>query len=135
VWFSDGFVPIDELIRALAEADAGLVAMKQDAFRDLTIATKMYDFITMRKPQLMSRTRSVEAYFDEEAFAFFRSDDPDDLARAIREIVADPERRTRMVEAAARQGEIHRWPPNAARYVAVVEDAASGRRRLSRTTG
>ncbi|MEY2474821.1 MAG: hypothetical protein QOG87_136 [Actinomycetota bacterium] len=132
VWFSEGFVPIDELIRALAEADAGVVAMKQDAFRDLTLATKMYDFITMRKPQLVSRTRSVEAYFDDAAFALFRSDDPEDLARAIRGMVHDPQRRAEMVEAAARQGDAHRWPPNAARYVGVIERAAGLRRRAQR---
>ena len=134
VWFSDGFVPIDELIRALAEADAGVVAMKQDAFRDLTLATKMYDFITMRKPQLVSRTRSVEVYFDERAFALFRSDDPEDLARAIRALVADPDRRAAMVEAAVVQGQAHRWPPNAARYVEMAERVVrfSRRRRLSR---
>jgi glycosyltransferase involved in cell wall biosynthesis len=124
VSFSDGYVAIDELIRAIAEADVGVVAMKQDAFRDLTIATKMYDFIAMRKPQLMSRTRSVEAYFDDAAFAWFDSDDPHDLARAIRLIERDPDGRTRMVEAAALQAEDHRWPVNAARYVSVVEGAA-----------
>jgi glycosyltransferase involved in cell wall biosynthesis len=129
VWFSDGFVPIDDLIRALAEADAGVVAMKQDAFRDLTIATKMYDFITMRKPQMVSRTRSVEVYFDDQAFALFRSDDPEDLARAMREVVTDPARRAHMVAAAAEQGQAHRWPPNAARYVGVIETAAAVRRR------
>ncbi|KRE32493.1 hypothetical protein ASG82_23670 [Mycobacterium sp. Soil538] len=133
VWFSQGFVPIDELIQALAEADAGVVAMKQDAFRDLTVATKMYDFITMRKPQLVSRTRSVEVYFDEVAFALFRSDDPVDLARAIREVVADPQRRVAMVDAATKQGAAHRWPPNAVRYVGVIERAAGLGRRSRRT--
>jgi glycosyltransferase involved in cell wall biosynthesis len=128
VWFSHGFVPIDELIQALAEADAGVVAMKQDAFRDLTVATKMYDFIAMRKPQIISRTKSVEAYFDEAAFAMFRSRDPADLARAIREVVADPRRRTAMVDAAVVQADAHRWQFNATRYVALIERAARLRR-------
>jgi glycosyltransferase involved in cell wall biosynthesis len=134
VWFSGGFVPLEELVQAVADADVGVVGMKQDAFRDLTLANKMYDFIAMRTPQLVSRTRSVEAYFDDEAFAMFRSDDPEDLARAIREIRHDPERRARMVEAAVRQAAPHRWSVNGARYVSVLEatvgdDAVSGARR------
>jgi glycosyltransferase involved in cell wall biosynthesis len=134
VWFSGGFVPIEELVQAVADADVGVVGMKQDAFRDLTLANKMYDFIAMRTPQLVSRTRSVEAYFDGEAFALFRSDDADDLARAIREIRHDPDRRARMVESAVRQAEPHRWPVNGARYVSVLEstvgaDSVSGSRR------
>lgn len=134
VTFSEGFVPLDDLVRAIAEADAGVVAMKQDVFRDLTIATKTYEFICMRKPQLMSRTKSVEWYFDDDAFFWFRSDDPADLARAIRELCADPDRRERAVEAAASEGESHRWPVNAARYVSVIEGAARPRNRRARAS-
>jgi glycosyltransferase involved in cell wall biosynthesis len=120
VWFSGGFVPLDEIVQAVAEADAGVVAMKKDVFRDLTLATKMYEYIAMGKPVIVGRTRSVEVYFDEKAFALFRSDDPADLARAIREVVGDPDRRREMVEQAAEQGRQHRWPPNRERYLALV---------------
>ena len=65
------FVPLDDLVHAISQADAGVVAMKRDPFRDLTHCNKMYELITMRRPQLMSRTRSVEAYFDEDCFAWF----------------------------------------------------------------
>jgi len=64
VTFSGGFVPVDELVTAIADADAGVVAMRRDAFRDVTLAGKMFDFIAMRRPVLSSRTRSVEETFD-----------------------------------------------------------------------
>jgi hypothetical protein len=63
VYFSDGFVPIDELRHAISSADVGVVAMRRDAFRDVTLAGKMFDFIAMGKPVLSSRTRSVEQTF------------------------------------------------------------------------
>lgn len=135
VWISQGLVPIEELVQGLVDADAGVVALKQDPFRDLTLATKMYEFITLRKPQLVSRTRSVEKYFDERAFGLFHSGDPADLARAIRELVADPYRRVAMVQAAVEQGEAHRWPPNGCRYVTTVERAARTRGRSRRGRG
>src|SRR5439155_683267 len=56
VTFSGGFVPVDELVTAIADADAGVVAMRRDAFRDVTLAGKMFDFIAMRRPVLRSRT-------------------------------------------------------------------------------
>src|SRR5207248_825342 len=37
VWFSRGFVPLDDLVAAIARADAGVVAMQRDLFRDLTL--------------------------------------------------------------------------------------------------
>ena len=92
--------PIEELLDAIAAADAGVVAMKRDPFRDLTHCNKMYDFVAMRRPVIMSRTRSVEAYFSDDAFLWFTAEDPDDLARAIRRLYADPALGDRLVEQA-----------------------------------
>ena len=129
VHFQRDWVPFEDLVDALARADAGVVAMKRDAFRDLTHCNKMYELVTMRRPTLMSRTRSVEAYFDEESFAWFESDDPADLARAIRELVGDPARAERLVDHAARRNEPYRWPHQRARYAAVVQRVLQADRR------
>ena len=42
-----GFVPTDQLVATLATSDVGLVALKQDGFRDLTLAGKMFDYIAI----------------------------------------------------------------------------------------
>ncbi len=52
--FSQGFVPMEELLAGLSAADAGVVAMKQDAFRDLTHCNKMYEFLALRLPVISS---------------------------------------------------------------------------------
>lgn len=120
VWWSDGLAPIEELVRALERADAGVVAIKRDAFRDLTHCNKMFDLFAMRRPAIVAWTRAVAEYFDGDAVEYFASDDPADLARAIRRLHDDPERRRALVEAAARQSEPHRWPRQRERYLAVV---------------
>jgi glycosyltransferase involved in cell wall biosynthesis len=121
VRFSDGFVSLEELTAAIARADVGIVAMKRDAFRDLTHCNKMFDFFAMRRPAIVSWTRSVAAYFDEEAVEFFRADDPGDLARAIRRLHDDPERRAAIVEGAAGQSEPYRWSFQREVYLSVVD--------------
>ena len=121
VWLADGFVPIGELVAAIAGADAGVVAMKRDAFRDLTHCNKMFDFITMGIPAVVSRTRSVEMYFGDDAFAWFESADPGDLARAIRAVHDDPELRERLVRRAAEVAEPYRWVHQRDVYVAAVQ--------------
>ena len=121
VRLSDGRVPYEELLPALARADAGVVAMKRDAFRDLTHCNKMYDFIAMRRPAIVSRTRSVEAYFDQDSFGWFAADDAEDLARAIQELHADRERGERMAQHAAKVAEPYRWPRQREVYLGVVE--------------
>lgn len=120
VHFQDTWVPMDELVHALSLADAGVVAMKRDAFRDLTHCNKMFELISMRRPAIMSRTRSVEAYFDEGCFAWFRSGDPQDLARRIRELHDDPQMGQRLVQRAAARNEGYRWAHQRRAYLDVV---------------
>ncbi len=124
VYFSHGFVPMPELLEAIASADAGIVAMKRDAFRDLTLCNKMFEYITMRRPAIVSRTRSVQAYFDESCFQKFDSDDAPDLARAIRELHADPALADRLVERATLVSEPYRWPTQRDKYTGLIRGLA-----------
>lgn len=128
VRFSDGYVPIDELLRAIADADAGVVAMRRDAFRDLTHCNKMFDFIAMRRPAIVSRTRSVEEYFDESCFALFEGGDPHDLARAIRALASHPALGERLARRATEVCEPYRWTHQRPHYLATVEGLAESRR-------
>ena len=126
VYFSGGFVPVDELVGAIAAADVGVVAMKRDPFRDVTLAGKIFDFIALRRPVVASRTRSLERAFDACSVELFESEDVEDLARAIRVLHADPERRRRMAERAAEVAEPYRWVHQRKVYLRVVERLLDG---------
>jgi len=106
----------------------GVVAVKRDVFRDLVHCNKMYDLIAMRRPVITSRTRSVEAYFSDDAFLWFTAEDPEDLARAIRELYAEPELGDRLVEQAGEEVEPYRWPRQREQYKRYVLSAPSGSR-------
>ncbi|MDT4988468.1 MAG: hypothetical protein QOI74_2562 [Micromonosporaceae bacterium] len=119
--FSGGFTPVDDLVRAIATADVGIVAMKRDPFRDLTLASKMFDFISMRVPMAVSRTRSVEETFDAGCFELFDSDDAADLAAAIRRLYADADRRARLAAHAATVADPYRWTHQRVHYLQTVD--------------
>ena len=121
-----GWVPIQELVQAIAEADAGVVAMKRDPFRDLTHCLKMYDFISMRRPAIVSRTRSVDEYFDDETLQKFEPGDERDLARAIRALRADPSRAQALAARAARVTEPLRWQHQRQFYLHVIDRLTAG---------
>ena len=126
VRFSEGWVPIEDLLEAIARSDAGVVAMKRDPFRDLTHCNKMYDLVTMRRPVINSRTRSVESYFGDDAFEYFESDDPQDLARAIRRVHEDDARRASMVDRATEALEPYRWPRQQEIYLSYIDGLLDG---------
>jgi glycosyltransferase involved in cell wall biosynthesis len=124
LWMSEGWVPIEQLVAAIAAADAGVVAMRRDRFRELTHCNKMFDFVAMRRPAIVSRTRAVEAYFGEEAFALFESGDEHDLARAIRALHADPALGPRLAGRASAASEPYRWERQRRVYTDVIEALA-----------
>ena len=125
VRFSDGFLPLDDLVAALARADVGVVAMVRDPFRDVALPGKVFDFVAMGLPVVASRTRSMEETFGPDAVELFASGDPEDLARALRRLHADPVRRAALAAAAARVVEPLRWERQRATYLGVVGELAA----------
>lgn len=119
--FSSGFVPPDELVATLATSDVGVVAMRRDRFRDLTLAGKMFDFITMGVPMVVSTTRSVEEAFPAGCFECFVSDDPNDLARAIARLHRDPKLAASYAARAKDAAKSYCWPVQRQRYWEVVD--------------
>jgi glycosyltransferase involved in cell wall biosynthesis len=129
--FNGKWVPMEDLLDAIASADGGIVAMKRDAFRDLVHCNKMYDLIAMRRPVISSRTRSVEAYFSGGALLYFTAEDHEDLAQAIRRLHAEPELGSRLVERAAEEVEPYRWPRQREQYKRYVLSAVTGSRPVA----
>ncbi len=131
VHFSGGFVPIEELVDAIARADVGVVAMRRDPFRDVTLAGKMFDFIAMGKPVVSSWTRAVEQTFGESCVELFESGDAADLAAALRRLAGDPQRRARMAREAAQVAQAYQWPRQREIYAGVVDRLLRRRRGLT----
>jgi glycosyltransferase involved in cell wall biosynthesis len=127
VEFNGSWIPVEELVEAIAAADAGVVAVKRDVFRDLVHCNKMYDLVAMRRPVITSRTRSVEAYFSDDAFLYFTADDHEDLARAIKRLHGDPELAAKLVERAREEVEPYRWPRQREVYRSYVLSASGSR--------
>ena len=121
VVFTGGFVPIDELVATLATSDVGVVAVKQNRYRDLTLAGKMFDYITMGVPMVVSTTRSVAETFPAGCFESFVSDDPSDLARAIQRLHQDPKLAMSYAKRAKDAAAPYSWPVQRRRYWEVVD--------------
>src|SRR5207247_106772 len=126
-----GWVTMEALLPHIAAADAGVVAVRRDAFRDVTLCTKMFDIVVFHTPVIISRTRSVDAYFGSECFQMFESGDERELAEAIYAVYADRDLRERLVRNATARNEPYRWVHQAKRYLEIVERLASRERSES----
>jgi glycosyltransferase involved in cell wall biosynthesis len=106
-----GFVPFDEMIKAIADSDLGIVPVEKNPYSDLVHTNKMFEYIAMKKPIIITRTKAVEDFMgsDDSCLKYFESGDEKDLARAILELYNNPEKREEMIINAYEKFESVRW--------------------------
>ena len=117
-----GFVPINELLQRLRAAHVAVVAMKRSPYSELVDTNKMYEYIVLRKPIIISRLPAVEENFDDSCVMFFEPGNHEDLGRCIVALYRDPQKRRELAENAYRRYEKMRWGETKKTYLKVIED-------------
>ena len=125
----DGFVPGVELPEILAEADVGVVPYRDDVFTDGLVPTKLMEYAAVGLPCIAAGTTTIREYFTDTMVEFFTPGDADDLARCIRELALDPERRVELARRSRAFTERYHWTRLGAAYVELVENLAASRVR------
>jgi glycosyltransferase involved in cell wall biosynthesis len=85
-----GFVPDEQLIPMLRNAHVGAVTVERNPEADTVHTHKMFEYMALGVPIVISRTTAVEHYFTESELCFFEADNPQDLANAIIELAENP---------------------------------------------
>lgn len=114
-----GFVPLEEMIAELTNADAGIIAQKSSPYSNLVHTGKMYDYFTFGLPVLASRLGAVEAYFDDDSICFFEPGDAESLARGILELYQNPARRQILVKNSQELYRQYKWAQQKKIYLSV----------------
>ena len=116
-----GPVPLDRLPALLAGADLGIVPSLPESYLQLSLSTKLLEYVAMGIPVIASDLATFRAHFDASALTYVPGGDPDALADAIRKLAADPRAAELQAAAARRQGKPYGWARQAPAYLAVVE--------------
>lgn len=120
-----GRVPLDDLPALLASADVGLVPSLPEPYLQLSLSTKLLEYVAMGVPVIASDLATFRAHFSDEALRFVPGGDPAALAVAIREVAADPAAAAARAAEARRQAAPYAWSIQAARYLEVVDSLIS----------
>ena len=85
-------VPSHEVPSYLSEADVAVSPILGDSVSyDEALPNKLFEFLHAGLPMVVSDCRAMAAFVTEHGLGqVFRAGDPDDLARVLREVVADP---------------------------------------------
>ena len=117
----EGWVSDRRLNDLLDAADVGIVAQKASAYSHLIHTYKMMDFWIFGLPVIASRLRAVSRVYGEDVIEYFEPGNEHDLARAIRRLHDDAERREALVRAGRLAHEQHGWAVQERSFLGVYD--------------
>lgn len=115
-------VPFADIPRELAAAHIGVVPTLRDRFTELLLPVKLLESVHMGLPVVASRLPGIEGYFSEQDLCQFAPGDPEDLARAIETVCADPDAARERARSATRRLATVAWEHQRERYLELVDE-------------
>jgi glycosyltransferase involved in cell wall biosynthesis len=130
-----GQVPSKDIPAWLERCDVGLLPIRSDVFLEFAFPNKLPEFIIAGKPVIVSRLKTINHYFSENALTFFKPNDPADLARQMMCLYRDRQIGVRRVIRAKEEYAPIRWEVMKNRYLEVVANMVetASRHRTSKT--
>jgi glycosyltransferase involved in cell wall biosynthesis len=78
-----GVISLDEIAGKMAKADLGIVPKRAEGFGNEAFSTKIFEFMALRVPVLISNTKIDQYYFNDSIVMFFESGNVRQLADKI----------------------------------------------------
>ena len=118
-----GFIPFLDMVKMIAKSDIGIVPIEKNVYSELIHTNKMFEFIAMKTPVIISRTKAVQDFFgsDDSCLKYFESGDEEELARSIIELYHNPEKRKEMVNNAYTKFKSVHWEITKKNYCLIYE--------------
>jgi len=122
VTFQRRLVMLEELVPTLRRAQVGVIPLVPDSFTRYMLPVKLLEYAALRVPVIVTRTSTIEAYFDDSCVAFVGPEDPEAIAREIADIASDPNRRRDLTTNAGKVVAQHSWDEERKRYLGIVDE-------------
>jgi glycosyltransferase involved in cell wall biosynthesis len=106
-----GFVDRTEVASRLQQSALSVVPLQDDLQLDYARPNKLLESMAVGTPYVASDIREIQRVTEESGGGIVVSNDPNNIATAIKELMSDPERREKMGNAAVTYIDTHhRWP-------------------------
>lgn len=112
-----GFVPFEQMIEEILLADVCVVAVEKNPYSVLVHTNKMFEYMALRRPVIMSRLDAVAAYMHDDAALYFQSGNAHELAERLVDVARDPQSAEARVRRASALYNEHRWENEKREYL------------------
>jgi glycosyltransferase involved in cell wall biosynthesis len=127
--FTKKAVPVTELPALLGDSSLGIVPFKNDSFTRYMLPVKLMEYVSLGIPVIVTRTRTIEEYFDDGMVEYISGESVEELVQSIIRLHDDPDRRARMACRAREFIVEHNWESQKVRYFDLVDSVADPGRR------
>lgn len=124
VEFSRGSVPVHELPDLLTDADLGIVPLKKDSFTQYMLPVKLMEYVALGIPAVVTRTGTIDHYFDDSMVEYISGESADELAETIVRLYRAPKRREEMARCADEFTKFNNWSKQKLVYYRLVDSLA-----------
>ncbi|MCC6235366.1 MAG: glycosyltransferase, partial [Verrucomicrobiales bacterium] len=114
-------IPISRIPELLSTADIGVVPKLAEGFGNEAYSTKIMEFMAAGLPVVASQTRIDQFYFGKGEVHFFASDNPEDMARALSQVITQPELRETLVRKGRDYVGVNNWGTKSLEYLDLVD--------------
>lgn len=124
-----GILPIDEIAKKMALSDLGIVPKRADDFGNEAFSTKIFEFMALDVPVLISSTKVDRFYFNDSIVMFFESGNVRELADKILFLAKNKPVRDTLVKNAGSFIKNYSWEVKKSEYFALIDSLISKKRR------
>jgi len=114
-------LPLDRIVEKMAGASLGIVPKRNDPFGGEAFSTKVFEFMALGVPILLSRTKIDQFYFNDSIVKFFEPENVQELAQSLVLLAKNEELRLRLAANAMAFVEEFRWDKRQFGYFAMID--------------
>jgi glycosyltransferase involved in cell wall biosynthesis len=120
-------LPLEEIIPIVAQADIGIVPKRAESFGNTAFSTKIFEFMALNVPAIVSKTAIDSHYFNDSIVRFFEPGNVESMAEAMLELIKDRQQRVILAQHAAAFIEKNAWVHKGKEYLDLVDRLTSQR--------
>ena len=115
-------IPIDEVPALMLNADVGIALLAGDnAYSRQALNVKLFEFLSMGLPAIATRVDSIVKYLGDGVAMLSKPNDPEDVARCIRELYQNPDKRNQIRNAGLAFAEKNNWQTREDTYFGIIQ--------------
>jgi glycosyltransferase involved in cell wall biosynthesis len=115
-----GFKTLQEIAADISKMDLGIVPNRLTVFTEINFPTRIFEYLAIRKPVLVPRTRGISDYFREDEILYFEPNNVNDLAARIEWAYQHPSELRQLTENGCRIYKNNCWEQEQEKFLGMV---------------